>query len=108
MGHITANVEVLIGFGDNPGTAFNTVLRQTFTETGLGDFCMTGFSLPEGLNVTEGTNATIQVVTNGDPDGGLYNCADITFTSQAVTAGTCKNGTGVTASSTSLSGSPNG
>lgn len=108
MGHIEANVEVLIGFGNDPGSAFNTVLRPTFQETGLGDFCMTGFSLPDGLNVTEGTNATIQVITNGDPDGGLYNCADITFTSQAVTGGTCQNGTGVTASSATISGSPNG
>ena len=25
------------------------------------------------LNIQNGTKATIQVVTNGDPDGGLYN-----------------------------------
>lgn len=42
MGHIEANVEVLIGFGNDIGSAFNTVLRQTFTEQGLGKFCMTG------------------------------------------------------------------
>ena len=38
MGHIEANVEVLIGFGNNVGSAFNTVLRQTFLEQGLGNF----------------------------------------------------------------------
>lgn len=110
MGHIDANVEVLIGFGNDPSTAFNTILRPTFEETGLGSFCMTGFSLPEGVNVTEGSNATIQVITNGDPDGGLYNCADITFaaTIPELASGTCKNGTGVTASAATVSGSPNG
>ena len=43
-----------------------------------------------------GTNATIQVVTNGDPNGGLYNCADIIFSSNAPTPSQCNNGTGVT------------
>lgn len=58
---------------------------------------MTSFSIPEGVNITDGTNATIQVLTNGDPDGGLYNCADITFSTSAPVpdAGVCTNGTGV-------------
>jgi hypothetical protein len=108
MGHIDANVEVLIGFGNSVGSAFNTVLRQTFTEQGLGKFCMTGLNIPSGMSITEGMNATIQVVTNGDPDGGLYNCADITFSAGAAPAsGVCVNGTGVTASTATISGSPN-
>ena len=45
MGHIDATVEVLIGFGNAPGSAFNTVVKRTFSETGLGAFCMTGTSL---------------------------------------------------------------
>jgi hypothetical protein len=60
------------------------------------------------MGTTEGMNATIQVVTNGDPDGGLYNCADITFSAGAAPAsGVCTNGTGVTASTATISGSPN-
>lgn len=56
---------------------------------------MTGFSVPSGLNITDGTQATIQVVTNGDPNGGLFNCADIMFSSTAVNpdSGVCKNAT---------------
>lgn len=55
---------------------------------------MTGFSVPEGLNITEGTNATIQVQSNGDPDGGLYNCADITFVNEVtLEQGKCTNAT---------------
>jgi hypothetical protein len=110
MGHVQANVEVFIGFGDDVGTAFNTVLRGVFQETGLGDFCMTGFSAPAGFNVTDGTKATLQVVTNGDPEGGLYNCADIVFSSSAALAadGVCTNGTGVAASGATISTFPNG
>ena len=52
--------------------------------------------VPSNLGITNGTNATIQVVTNGDPNGGLYNCADIIFTSNAPTPSQCNNGTGVT------------
>jgi len=108
MGHIDANVEVLIGFGDDVGSAFNTVLRPTFQEQGLGSFCMTGFTLPDGTNVTEGMNATIQVQTNGDPDGGLYNCADITFSASAAgpAGGVCTNQTGVSTTTSTVT-SPN-
>ncbi|TAQ88167.1 hypothetical protein B7494_g3478 [Chlorociboria aeruginascens] len=87
MGHIDANVEVLIGFGDSVGTAFNTVLRPTFEEQGLGAFCMTGFAV-EGVDVAE----------------------DITFSSAAPgpAEGVCINGTSVTATGATISGSPNG
>lgn len=108
MGHTQSNVEVLIAVGNNPGSAFNTVIRPTFLQTGLGAFCMTGLTLPSSINVTEGINATIQVITNGDPDGGLYNCADITFSSTAAAAGSCTNATGVTVGTATISGNPNG
>jgi nascent polypeptide-associated complex subunit beta len=73
MGHDQALVQVLLGIGNDVGDAFNYVLLPTVEEQGLGSFCITGARLPKGLNVTDGTNATIQVVTNGDPNGGLYN-----------------------------------
>lgn len=44
-------------------------------------------------------NATLLVVTNSEDGGGLYNCADITFTSAAVSSLQCSNGTGVGATS---------
>ena len=74
MGHVTTNVQVLIGMGDDPGDAFNTILVPTFHETGPNSFCLGSVTFPSGLNVTDGMNATIQVVTNGDDGpGGLYN-----------------------------------
>ena len=66
------NVEVLIAFGANPGDNYNTVLRPTLTQQGLGNFCLGMVSIPSNLNISDGSPATIQVVSNGDPDGGLY------------------------------------
>lgn len=106
MGHIDANVEVLIAMGNSPGSAFNTIIRPTFKETGLGAFCMTGFTVPGAM---EGMNATIQVVTNGDPNGGLFNCADVTFSASAKMASSdvCKNASAVTTGAASVMGNPN-
>jgi hypothetical protein len=73
MGHDKSNVEVLIAIGNDVGSAFNTVIVPTFLEEGLGQFCLGDVQIPDSLNITEGTNATIQVITNGDPNGGLFN-----------------------------------
>ncbi|KAI9711011.1 MAG: hypothetical protein M1820_002449 [Bogoriella megaspora] len=102
MGHTTTNVQVLLGMGDDPGTAFNTVLVPTFHEQGPQNFCLGEIPIPSSLNITDGMNATIQVVTNGDDGpGGLYNCADITFTNTPLSStdfnNNCKNSTGVKA-----------
>ncbi|KAJ9623144.1 hypothetical protein H2203_006080 [Taxawa tesnikishii (nom. ined.)] len=101
MGHTQTNLQVLLALGNDPGSNFNITLVPTFTEEGPQNFCIGAGAIqyPEGLNITDGMNATIQVVSNGDPSGGLYNCADITFTStqlsQAEYNNDCKNSTGV-------------
>ncbi|KAI1977035.1 hypothetical protein LOZ53_002498 [Ophidiomyces ophidiicola] len=102
MGHDQSAVQVLMALGTDPGSNFNITLKPTFRQVGLGDFCIPGISLDRdvlGVDPIENMNATIQVVTNGDPKGGLYNCADIVFSSRAnlPDAGKCKNGTGVSA-----------
>ncbi|KAK2803681.1 hypothetical protein FQN50_006897 [Emmonsiellopsis sp. PD_5] len=102
MGHDQNAVQVLLALGTDPGTNFNITLLDTFRQAGLGDFCFPPIKLTEellGTPLTEGMNATLQVVTNGDPTGGLYNCADLTFASitTLTVPTTCKNGTGVTA-----------
>ncbi|KAF2083305.1 GPI anchored protein, partial [Saccharata proteae CBS 121410] len=111
MHHTSAHVQVLLGIGNDPGSAYNIVLRPTFLEMGPNNFCMSDVNIPSSANLTAGMNATIQVVTNGDPDGGLYQarktrihlkafCADITITdaqlSSDVISANCKNSTGVT------------
>ncbi|KAI9733389.1 MAG: hypothetical protein M1834_003473 [Cirrosporium novae-zelandiae] len=102
MGHDEAEVQVNLALGNNAVAAsrFNINLVKTFEEEGLGAFCMKDIEIPSSLNITDGTNATLQVITNGDPNGGLYNCADLTFTTATASAATytsCKNNTGVTA-----------
>ena len=78
MGHTSSNVQVLMALGNDPGSNFNITLVPTFQEQGPQNFCIGGgaFTLPSSLNITAGTNATIQVVTNGDPSGGLYNVSN--------------------------------
>lgn len=72
MEHTSVKGAVYMAFGNDPQTAFSIQLRNTFQETGPDNFCIGGVTIPSNLNITEGTNATIQVVTNGDPNGGLY------------------------------------
>jgi len=98
MEHTDTNVEVLIAFGNNPGPGdYHTVLIPTFFERGPESFCMGDIIIP---GAKAGQNATIQVQTNGDPNGGLYACADVTLVStplaQSVYSANCKNSTGVT------------
>ncbi|KAL8683488.1 MAG: hypothetical protein Q9186_000528 [Xanthomendoza sp. 1 TL-2023] len=97
MGHDHSAVQVLLALGNDPGSNFNVVLVPTTQEEGLGQFCLNDVKVPQGLEVKDGDNATIQVVTNGDPSGGLYNCADITFSSSNSSSSTsqCTNGKGV-------------
>lgn len=102
MGHDQAAIQVLLGLGSDPGTNYNVTLVPTFGEQGMGTFCLPKVSLSEdvlGTELEEGMNATVQVVTNGHPSGGLYSCIDITFSSDADSdvPDSCTNSTGVTA-----------
>ncbi|KAG9946102.1 hypothetical protein KCU85_g6800, partial [Aureobasidium melanogenum] len=113
MGHTAAKVQVLMALGNDPGINYDITLVPTFQEKGPQNFCMGAGAIqfPAGLNITDGMNATIQVVTNGDPNGGLYNCADITFTSTPLTSAEysadCQNSTGVTAEALTNAGNAN-
>lgn len=69
--HTQQLLEVLIAVGNDPGRNFNTVVVPTFMETGPGDVCFGNIELPSTLNITEGMNATFQVIS-GASDGGLY------------------------------------
>jgi len=103
MGHDQSAVQVLLALGNDPETHFNITLIQTFRQVGLGSFCLPSVPITAamlGASLRDGLNATLQVVTNGDPKGGLYNCADLTFSSttpQLSRPSSCVNGTGVTA-----------
>lgn len=80
MGHDQAAFQVLLGLGNDPGENYNITLIPTLRQMGLGKFCLPDVSLDEdaiGVKVKEGMNGTVQVVTSGDPDGGLYQVFSI-------------------------------
>lgn len=76
MGHTEAKVQVLLALGNGDGS-YSIEVVPTFQETGPENFCLGSVTFPSSLNLTEGQNATLQVVTNGDPDGGLYQVCRI-------------------------------
>ncbi|KAI1119014.1 hypothetical protein F5Y14DRAFT_396201 [Nemania sp. NC0429] len=86
-----------LGLGQN-STNFNISLTpELLNVTGRGDFCFP--VLPVPIPVSDGQEATLQFVTNGQSGSALYNCADIVFKSNAkpLSSGECTNSTGVTA-----------
>jgi hypothetical protein len=128
LGHQQTNVAVYMAVGDDPGTGFSVVLRPQFQISGYGDFCLGDVSIPSNLNVTEGTKASIQVITNAHGEGGLYQvwrlrfdhltmltqtqCTDVNLVSAALSESdystNCKNGSGVSVSQQNIPGNPNG
>lgn len=77
MGHDEKAVQILLALGDNPGNNFNITLVPTFRQEGLGEFCLPDVPLPSNLGIIDGMKASLQVITNGDPKGGLYNVRPI-------------------------------
>jgi nascent polypeptide-associated complex subunit beta len=63
--------------GDKPGDGFSVVLRPQLQVTGLGEFCIGGIQIPSNLNISDGTPASIQVVTNAHGAGGLYQVSNV-------------------------------
>ncbi|KAK2024640.1 hypothetical protein LX32DRAFT_696993 [Colletotrichum zoysiae] len=63
-------------------TTFNVTLTpELWNATGSGTLCIEKLPLPEPAQ--NGQRGSLQVVTVGDSGSGLYNCADIRFTSNA-------------------------
>ncbi|KAF1917020.1 hypothetical protein BDU57DRAFT_475959 [Ampelomyces quisqualis] len=112
LGHEQTNIAVYMAVGDNPGSGFSVVMRPQFQVQGLGDFCIGQISVPSGVNVSDGTKASIQVVSNAHANGGLYQCTDVTLRSASLSTSDydshCKNGTNIEISQQNISGNPNG
>jgi hypothetical protein len=68
-----------LGLGTEYPT-FNITLTQTLlNETGNGTLCIPHIVLPAGLVISDGQNASIQVVTVGESGSALYNVSMILF-----------------------------
>jgi nascent polypeptide-associated complex subunit beta len=73
LGHTESIISVFLAIGNEVGSSFNYELQPSIQEFGPGEFCWAGVPVPSTLNITEGTNATVQVMTNAHSGGGLYN-----------------------------------
>ncbi|KAF3929291.1 hypothetical protein AA313_de0207596 [Arthrobotrys entomopaga] len=96
--HPTDYVFINLGLANGSAqvTNFNVYLTPQFlNNTGNGTVCIPKLPLPAGVEVQDGTNASIQVVTVNHGGNSLYNCADIVFRSSAniLSGDACKNTT---------------
>ncbi|TVY78549.1 hypothetical protein LSUE1_G005642 [Lachnellula suecica] len=109
--HPWSYIFINLGLGtDYP--IFNISLTGQFlNETGNGTLCLPQLALPAEISPSDGSNASIQVVTLGQTGSALYNkkrnsklireqCADITFrTSATILSGDkCSNSSNVAVS----------
>lgn len=87
--HDSATVNIYISY--SPPTSAQSFLaaapmRHDIAITGQGEFCFhanASASTEQGVNVAEGTNATIMVEYINNVHGHLYQCTDVTFTNDA-------------------------
>ncbi|KKZ65887.1 hypothetical protein EMCG_08392 [[Emmonsia] crescens] len=95
--HHWAITYVNLGLGSDDSVIFNISLVEGFNQTGNGTFCFPKIRIPEGLGLTAGSNASIQVIQLTELGSALYNCADITFSENAELLSTdmCKNSSGI-------------
>ncbi|KAI0839284.1 hypothetical protein F5Y06DRAFT_295905 [Hypoxylon sp. FL0890] len=85
-----------LGLGNETENFNLTMAPELMNVTGRGKFCLDNLRVP--MDVADGTNASLQVITAGGGDSGegsaLYNCADVTLRTNAKTPdGACMNDT---------------
>ncbi|KAL9056269.1 MAG: hypothetical protein Q9162_003060 [Coniocarpon cinnabarinum] len=86
QGHSSALLYVNLGIGTVPGN-YSLVMNPVFQIIGPTnnaypgrDICLPQVPMPANLTVSEGDNATIQVVEDAKHGAALFSCVDITFT----------------------------
>ncbi|KAH8591141.1 hypothetical protein B0O99DRAFT_488452, partial [Bisporella sp. PMI_857] len=97
--HAWTYLFINLGIGtDYPSFSSISLTPDPLNITGNGTYCIPAVTLPTGLNITDGLNASIQVVTVGESGSALYNCADITFRTSATLLSntTCVTSQGIT------------
>ncbi len=71
--HQWSYVFINLGLGTDYPTFNISLTPSLLNETGNGTFCLPKSTLPAGLNIVDGQNASIQVATGGAAGTGLYN-----------------------------------
>ncbi|KAK5656982.1 hypothetical protein OQA88_3505 [Cercophora sp. LCS_1] len=95
--HDWTYVFINLGLGANVSNFNYTLTPEFYNITGKGNYCLPKVPLPASLNITDGTAASLQVITVGDSGSALYNCADITFkaNAQVLSGDDCKSSEGM-------------
>ncbi|CAD6449170.1 dff1e2e8-a30a-4124-99bc-9614e19cb34d [Sclerotinia trifoliorum] len=92
--HHWTYIFVNLALGTNGSSNFNISLTPApLNATGSGHLCLSDFDLPSEIKLEDGLNATVQVVTVGESGSALYNCADITFSSNTTALHASDNST---------------
>ncbi|KAL8367175.1 hypothetical protein RB599_010261 [Gaeumannomyces hyphopodioides] len=86
---------VNLGLGNNVTNYNISLTPQLLNKTGKGVICLPSLPVPAGA-VTDGQNASVQVVMTGVSGNVFYNCAEIKFraAAQLAPATQCRNDTG--------------
>ncbi|RDL36398.1 uncharacterized protein BP5553_05750 [Venustampulla echinocandica] len=106
--HPWTYVFINLGLGTDYPSLNISLTPEFLNATGNGTLCLPEVKIPASVNVKDGQNATLQVVTLGETGSALYNCADITFSSKGATldGDKCKtNGVTVAAIKQQVNGS---
>ena len=75
--HPWALTYVNLALGGDNTTTFNISLVEGFNQTGNGTFCFPKLVLPADLSVSEGTNASLQVIQLSVTGSALYNVSSM-------------------------------
>lgn len=73
VSHPWAITYVNLGLGGDNTTVFNISLVPNFNQTGNGTFCLPAIKLPKDVVVSNGTQASLQVIQIGETGSSLYN-----------------------------------
>lgn len=73
VSHPWAITYVNLGLGGDNTTVFNISLVPNFNQTGNGTFCLPAIKLPSNVVVSNGTQASLQVIQLGETGSALYN-----------------------------------
>lgn len=71
--HPFTYVFINLGLGSTPSVFNITLNSEPLNETGNGTLCLPHLQLPAGLDIMDGTNASIQISTVGPEGTALYN-----------------------------------
>jgi hypothetical protein len=92
--HTESYLQVLLAVGNEPEESFNVILVPTLQEQGPQEFCFGSVNITPGINLTVGSNATIQVISSGH-SGGLYAvCRSLTCPNPLPITSTWEKGKG--------------